>query len=293
MRYYSAYVYSDEEVEKQNFNDKYVQVNCAGCYAFDRTYHSITHRKSGRNDYMLVYTHTGRSLARFYNNENIVNAGSVFIYKPGEEQYYGQVKNEPLCCYWVHFTGYGIPEIFRQLDLERRSIIQIGVSDSLVIMFDMMIKEIIQKQYNYEIILSAMLLQLLHYISSKAYHQDNSNHSGKNNELINMSINYINMNYYKNITVKELAGISGLCVSRYINVFRENIGFTPKEYMIKVRLDKACEMLYNTNLSIKEIALLTGFEDQLYFSRVFKKYKKVSPTEYRKTQLISSREKYS
>lgn len=281
MKYYSAYVYSDEEVEKQKYCNEYVQVNCAGSYWFDRTFHSVTHRKSGRNDYMLVYTHSGRSMVRFNGIEHIIDAGSIFIYKPGEEQYYGQVENEPQWCYWIHFTGYGIPDLLRKLNLDQQNIIKTGTSDLLVTMFDMMIKKIFEKEYNYEIILSSMLIQLLHFISGKANTEVGARHSGKNSELINFSLNYINMNYNKNISVKELAGLSGLCVSRYINIFKEVTGFTPKGYLTSIRLDKACEMIRNTSLSIKEIAITAGFKDQLYFSRIFKKYKKMNPTEYR------------
>ena len=60
---------------------------------------------------------------------------------------------------------------------------------------------------------------------------------------------------------------------------------TPKEYLMNVRIEKACEFLSYTNLGIKEIALSIGFDDQMYFSRVFKKYKRLNPSEYRKTKI--------
>ncbi|WP_338543705.1 AraC family transcriptional regulator [Paenibacillus tundrae] len=283
MKYYSAYVHSDEYVESQPINNEYVQVNSAGYYGFDNTYHSATHRKSGRKDYMLVYTHSGRSLARFKGEEQCIEAGEIFIYQPGEEHYYGQVENDPLSCYWIHFSGYGIPGLLQQLNFDHRNVITTGINDWLPATFDMLIHKITEKTSNNHILLSAMLLQLLHYISSKDGKQELTARKSKSSELINLSFNYMYLNYNRKITVVELAAISGLSVSRYINVFKEITGYTPKEYMIHIRLEKACEIISNTNLSIKEVALTTGFEDQLYFSRLFKKYKNMNPTEYRRT----------
>lgn len=287
MKYYSAYVYSDDYVESQPINNEYVQVNSAGYYGFDKTYHSATHRKSGRKDYMLVYTHSGRSLARFKGEEHCIEAGGIFIYQPGEEQYYGQVENDPLSCYWIHFSGYGIPRLFRQLNFDDRSVIRTGINDWIPATFDMLIRKIFEKSSNNNVLLSALLLQLLHFISTKDFKQDMTSHRSKSSELVDLSLNYMYLNYNSKISVMELAEISGLSVSRYINVFKEITGFTPKEYMINIRLEKACEIISNTNLSIKEVALTTGFEDQLYFSRLFKKYKNMNPTEYRRTHFFN------
>lgn len=285
MKYYSAYVYSDDYVEsssQERINNEYVQVNSVGYYGFDETYHSVTHRKSGRPDYMLVYTHSGRSLARFKGEEHCIEAGAIFIYRPGEEQYYGQVENDPLGCYWIHFSGYGIPGLFQQLNFDHRSVITTGINDWLPAAFDLLIRKINEKSSNNHVLFSAMLLQLLHYISSKDFNHDMAARKNKSSELVSLSLNHMNLNYNQKISVKELADRSGLCVSRYINVFKEITGYTPKEYMINIRLEKACEIISNTNLSIKEVALTTGFEDQLYFSRLFKKHKNMSPTEYRR-----------
>jgi len=283
MKYYSAYVYSDEYIEREQINTEYVQVNSAGYYGFDESYQSVTYRKSGRRDYLLVYTNFGRSLARFNGEEQLIKAGSLFMYQPGEEQYYGQVKNEPVGCYWIHFSGYGIPALLQQLNINNRQVITLGNNDWLPATFDMIIRKIIEKSANNNVLLSAMLLQLLHYISSKDGRQEtlSSKFKGKNTELVNLSVTYMYLNYNKKLTVKELADMNGLCISRYINVFKEVTGYTPKEYMINIRLEKACEMISNTNLSMKEVAFAAGFEDQLYFSRLFKKHKNMTPTEYR------------
>jgi len=95
---------------------------------------------------------------------------------------------------------------------------------------------------------------------------------------------YIYKNYNKKITVSELANIANLSISRYSSLFRKIIGVSPQQYIIHYRLEKACELMQHTNLNIKQIAIITGFYDQLYFSRLFKKYYKMNPSQYMKRE---------
>ena len=65
-------------------------------------------------------------------------------------------------------------------------------------------------------------------------------------------------------------------------IFKEHTGFSPHNFLLKMRLRKAAETLITTNLSIKEIALRNGWDDEYYFSRLFKKNYRLSPGAYRK-----------
>jgi AraC-like DNA-binding protein len=280
MKYFSAYVYSDKEVEKAKSNS-YIQVNSAGSYWFDESYHPVNHRKKGRNDYLLVYTHSGHSLVRMKEEEYRVKAGTIFIYRPWEEQYYGQIRNESLWCYWIHFSGYGVQELFQKLKLEEQSIIETGVNDYLVLEFEAISRMIFEKGDYFEVILSSMMIQLLHTVARLADFKHIKSQSGEGYNLVHASLNYLYMNYNRKLSVKELADMSGISVGRYINVFKLITQSTPKEYLIGIRIERACELLTNTSMSIKEISYAVGFEDQLYFSRIFKKYKDITPTIYR------------
>ena len=67
----------------------------------------------------------------------------------------------------------------------------------------------------------------------------------------------------------------------YIKLFREIIGTSPLQYMQKLRIQYAAELIVDTDLTISEIAQLSGFNSPMYFSRVFKKHTNISPIEYR------------
>ena len=76
--------------------------------------------------------------------------------------------------------------------------------------------------------------------------------------------------------------ISYLPLSYLAKIFKRDKGVTVTEWIRNHRINKACQLLETTDLTIQQIALSVGVENQLYFSKVFKKIKGVSPTEYRK-----------
>lgn len=100
--------------------------------------------------------------------------------------------------------------------------------------------------------------------------------------VIDGAIGYINENCTENISVSELAAESGFSETHFINLFKKQTGDTPKNYLIKGRLRLAKQILCSSDKSIKETASLCGFSDEYYFSRIFKKHEKISPSQFRK-----------
>lgn len=92
---------------------------------------------------------------------------------------------------------------------------------------------------------------------------------------------FINDHFKKDISSKTIAGITGLSPSYFGFVFRKETGCTLTSYLETCRCGYAKELLESTSLSIKEIASDTGYADQNYFSRMFKKHEGTSPSEYR------------
>lgn len=72
-------------------------------------------------------------------------------------------------------------------------------------------------------------------------------------------------------------------------LFRQETGVTFTDYLNQTRINRSCELLHTTGFSLAEIATLSGFEDQSYFSKVFKKLKGITPKDYRKQQTESQR----
>ncbi len=100
-------------------------------------------------------------------------------------------------------------------------------------------------------------------------------------EIIGKAKEYINRNYVKEITVKDLASHFSVNPNYFSTVFKQETGITLTNYLKDTRIEKACDLLRNTQSTIHEIAQIVGYEDTQYFYRVFKKTLGITPLEYR------------
>jgi AraC-like DNA-binding protein len=100
-------------------------------------------------------------------------------------------------------------------------------------------------------------------------------------EDIQQAINQIKTNDETFFTMKQLARVSGLSESRFKHRFKEETGTTPADYQLRYKIDCACKMLIQDNLSILNTALSLGFSSSQYFATVFRRYMGLPPAEYR------------
>ena len=94
------------------------------------------------------------------------------------------------------------------------------------------------------------------------------------------AVQFIQYNYSRSIDVADIASHVGVSRSHLYRVFMRHLGVSPNEYLIRFRINEACSLLRKKRFSIGEISYSVGFQDQLYFSRQFKKLKGVSPSKY-------------
>ncbi len=98
-------------------------------------------------------------------------------------------------------------------------------------------------------------------------------------------LTYIEKNLEKDLSDIRLSQEINLSTQFFRRLFKNEVGVSPKRYVIKKRIDKACALLLYSKISVNEIAELTGYSDRYHFSREFKKQKGVSPAKYRKEVL--------
>ena len=103
-------------------------------------------------------------------------------------------------------------------------------------------------------------------------------------DTLNNSLKYIEKHYREPITTKFLADMSHISEGHFCHIFKETFGKTAKEYINEVRINKACDLIKTTDMTIFEIAFYCGFTDANYFSRIFKKYKSTTPTSIREAR---------
>lgn len=101
-------------------------------------------------------------------------------------------------------------------------------------------------------------------------------------ELIRPALEFINENFCESITVEKLAEITHLSKSYFMDRFKQAAGVGAVEYLIQLRIKKACELLVNTEQTTAEIAFECGFRNLSNYNRQFKRIVGCTPNEYRK-----------
>ena len=91
--------------------------------------------------------------------------------------------------------------------------------------------------------------------------------------------------------MEDIAYYVGISRSHLFRSFQHYMSRSPKEYLTEYRIKQACHLLRETDLSVSAIAYSVGFENNLYFSKAFRKQKGLSPSEYRKEKAKMTGEK--
>ncbi len=260
-----------------------ISVGSCGNYRLISVNQLPTYRPKGRLDYQLIYIASGSAHFYFNNSDKdtIVTAGTFVLFRPREFQkyiYYGLDHTE---AYWIHFSGTNVKNILRDYNIDDDTqIFRTGTQFVYSEIFKNIISEIQQKKAGYELIIEAYLKQLLVLISrNKEYIEDDANNYIQNE--ISIAQEYFNDNYAKEISIDEYAASRGMSISWFIRSFRQITGVTPLQYILSQRIINAQILLESTDYSINEISTLVGYDNQLYFSRLFSKQKGMSPREYR------------
>lgn len=104
----------------------------------------------------------------------------------------------------------------------------------------------------------------------------------KNIRPIRMACEYVQQNIQGNIKMEDVAALVNLSPAYFSSLFTKKMNQTFSDYIIMVRIKKACGYLENSDMKINEIALAVGLNDVRYFSKLFRKKIGIKPTEYRK-----------
>lgn len=157
--------------------------------------------------------------------------------------------------------------------------------------FEVIINESLsQCVYYYTIICNTLFSMLAHMVRKTKGENDQQQplyeeigYNTYNGINVKALMEYIQFNYSKIISLDDLIDIAHTNKTTLTSLFKELFGTTPIKYLNKIRMNKAKELLSNTDISIGEIAELTGFQSIYYFSRYFKTHEAITPVEYRKT----------
>lgn len=251
------------------------------------TYHLFTRpklptwRPRGRIDFQLLYIASGKAHFFFDGKEEIVTAGNMVLYRPKEEQhyiYYGVDKTE---VYWVHFTGSNVTNILKHYGIGRTGHVFYTGTDTLYPeLFKQMIQELQLCRQGFEELLTIYLRQILIHMQRQL--SEGHTVSSYIQEEIKEAVRYFNEHYNETLSIEDYAHSRNMSTSWFIRNFKQLTGSTPMQYILSIRITNAQILLETTSYNISEITEILGYDNPLYFSRIFKKQKGLSPSEYRK-----------
>lgn len=233
-----------------------------------------TNRPEGYMHYQISETVQGSGFLEFEGNVYQISQNQGFLippqighkYYPSEE---GWVQN------WVVFDGEGIETYLEALNL--KSFMILNLPDTVL---SSLLKRAMEmpNTFSSSVHQSALLIEMLCRISETHLYM---NECG--NQKIGRSIKYMNQNYDKMLTLDELAQVAEMSPQHFCKLFHRQTHIRPIEFLTKVRIGKSKELLLeNPELSLREIAALTGFSSDSYFCKVFHNMENMTPSQFRK-----------
>jgi len=259
-------------------------VGSCGKYRLSNNTKIPTFRPRGRIDYQIIYIASGKGYFHFndINNDTIVDAGNIVLYRPKELQKYEYYGTDNPEVYWIHFTGSDVKKILRKIGLsDNEHVFYVGFSQNYTKIFDKIIIELQRKDLFHKEMLSTFLYQLFVFLYREMHTSTNIQNERLIQEMRHASI-YLSENYNQPICIDDFASSIGMSVSYFTRNFKKYTGKTPMQYIIELRIGNAQMLLETSSYPISEIARIVGYDNPLYFSRLFCKQTGVSPSEYRK-----------
>lgn len=256
-----------------------ISVNSCGCDYFDRHKKRVTIlRPFGRLDYQLIYIKTGQADFFFDDTPTLLKAGSLILYKPGEKQHYSYYASCPSEAYWIHFSGVSVETLLKQNDLWEGHTRQLGEEPAFCAIIMKLAKELQLRPHNY-LLMSVAYFQELLCVITRNLLQQRSPLLQQYQPFIPI-IEQMHNDYQHSRSVEEYARMCDMSTYYFIHKFKEYTGFSPHAYLIKIRMERAKNLLLTSDMSISEISFSVGYDNPLYFSRIFKKYTGSSPSSF-------------
>lgn len=233
------------------------------------------------NGYYLVFISRGQgTFESAFTKSATITEGTCFFLYPGVWHRYKPDPKSGWEEYWVGFKGY-YPDKLMNADFFKSStpFIHVGLNRELLYLLQKILETVRTSSAGYHQVIAGITLQILGLLNAASIQDEYGNDPiGK---LISKATFILQETFDTPVNIEELAKKLSMSYSTFRKAFKKNIGISPNQYLLDLRLKKAKDLLTATTLSIKEIADQTGFDSIYYFSKHFKKKNGISPKLFR------------
>jgi len=239
-------------------------------------------RFHGIGQYIIIYCIEGYGWIEI-DKKRLLISPSQFIAIPANKPHrYGTDEKNPWSIYWAHFKGENagfITDLIIKNSTNFKP--ELTYNEARIKLFDDIYYNL-EKGYGDDVLRYVNMI-FYHFLSSMIY-EDKFNREKKEEEFdcVDAVIRLMQDNIKSTITLEQMAKYSKLSITHFCILFRKKTGHSPIEYFNHLRVQKACQYLAFTKMTIKDLAVCVGIEDQYYFSRLFSRLMGVAPSDYRK-----------
>ena len=246
--------------------------------------HATGHRReraAGVAQAIVIYCCKGKGWCELNGRAHIIKPGGLLVVPPDTAHAYGADTSQPWSIFWFHAQGALLGDYLRELDVSvDQPVIRLGASPQMPALFEELLEQVEHGYTKLQMLCAAQTLSHLLAVMIRE-HRSADQREPSLPQKIAQTIAYMKQHLDRALQLESLASIAGLSRSRYVELFRRQTGYAPIDYFIRLRMHRACQLLDTTDLSVKGIATTLGYEDPLYFSRLFRKVNEKSPVEYR------------
>jgi len=258
--------------------DGYLKVNsCGQQWLTDRDYNTV--REKGRSDYSLFYIARGKATYECNGVCTTVSEGNMILYFPGVRHHYTFKKEDNSELRWAHFSGSAC-QILAPFFSEKPVVLSVQSKKEFETCFEKMIRAHYKKQEIGTALSEGYLMVLLALTVQSPVFQKSL--SPLTDESLEKVLSQMHVYFNQPIDIAKYANMCHWSKDRFIRMFQAYTGFPPYHYQLRIRIERAVEMLENRSVTVAECAQIVGFSDHAYFSRIFKKFTGKPPSYYKK-----------
>lgn len=235
-------------------------------------------------DYMPDYNKfylicDGEGWLKIGDTEYTPKPGQWFLMPQGVKQSYSYTDGPRFTKYWCHFTAkVGENNLFELLKIP--VFLEPEDGDEPQRLFQELLSYEPYRSLTAPLLVKAAIIKLIAYYIEHAASDAAGVEPAAMSEPLQAVIEHIHLNYYRNLTIDELAERAHLHPNYFIRVFKRRFGTSPIQYVNRKRIEEAKWLLTSTNLMLAEIGAKVGIPDISYLSKLFKSSTGLSPTAY-------------
>ncbi|WP_409341553.1 AraC family transcriptional regulator [Paenibacillus sp. MBLB4367] len=214
-------------------------------------------------------------------NEHLLRKNTIFCIIPGVlHQYYYAESEQPPRMYWITFNGKHSLQMLNRIGFSEETPYLTGWDESRLLPYLQSMEQVFASEENADR-LSFVLLLIQWFDELLAQGRQRGYENAPNMSILQSSIEFMNIHFTSGIRVQDVAQHAGMTRSHFTRMFTERMGFSPKTYLQRLRMEKAMQYLKETSFTLTEIALAISYPDAYSFSRAFSQYYGFSPSQAR------------